>query len=874
MTIDSLTAVTPMMAQYLETKSQHQDCLLFYRMGDFYELFFEDAITAADVLDITLSKRGKHQGEDIPMCGVPFHSADPYLQKLIQKGFKVAICEQIETPEEAKKRGYKAVVRRDVVRILTPGTLTEESMLDASESNYLLAISQEEERIGIAFVDISTGELSCMSVGANDMMQALATIEPKEVLLPYELRHIKHELFQGRAKPPCVTPMERIQYTAKRGQEQLRTTLAVASLEAFGQFSDEEYTAFSMLLDYLQLTQKQGNLDLRPPKQQAMHSMMRIDPATRRSLELSQCLNGEKKGSLLDVMDQCRTSAGSRLLAHYILKPSLVISEIEARLDRIESFVTNDGLRDAIRGRLHHLPDSERAVSRLCMGRGSPRDLGSLRKALLIIEEIKSVVASTPLVSPLIQEIAKSLSGCPVLATILGNALEDELPFLARDGRIIKEGYHEELDRLRHLGRDAREALASLQETYRGHTGITTLKITHNHMLGYFIEIASQHSSKMDPAYFNHRQTMAGAMRYTSNELKRLESDILGAKDKMVALEVALFHELVAEVANHATPLRRSAQLLAELDVASSLAETARKYHYVRPCIDPSLAFTIEGGRHPVVEHMLAKASKKQPFIPNHCQLEDQTRLSLLTGPNMAGKSTFLRQNATIAILAQAGCFVPATRAHIGLIDQCFSRVGAADDLSRGQSTFMVEMIETAAILHHATNRSFIILDEIGRGTATYDGVSLAWAVVEYIHDVTKARTIFATHYHELTQLSNSLSNLSCLTMAVKETGDNITFLHEVRPGSADRSYGIHVAKLAGLPASVLKRAASILSTLESSSKPTHDLPLFSYAAKVEQPPVAPHPLEMEIKELDIDELSPRDAHNLLYMWRKRFLAS
>jgi DNA mismatch repair protein MutS len=862
---------TPAMAQYLELKRAHPDCLLFYRMGDFYELFFEDAGRAAAALDIQLTKRGKHDGDDIPMCGVPVHAAEAYLSRLIRQGFRVAVCEQMEDPAEAKKRGGKSPVKRAVVRIVTPGTLTEDALLDARRHNYLAALADASGELALAWLDLSTGDFATQAVGGASLGAALARIAPGELLLPERLL-ARPELFDLWAThKDHLTPQPNARFDSENGRKRLEGLYGVKELAGFGTFGRAEIAAAGALVDYVELTQ-QGKLPaLSLPRRFGSGDVMEIDAATRRNLELAESLAGDRNGSLLAAIDRTETGAGARLLADYLAAPLTDPPQIEARLDAVAFFVGAERLRAAVREQLRHCADMARAMARLGVGRGGPRDLAALRDTLAVTAELRALLSKADFAAPpppLIAALERDLGEHRVLVDRLTRALAAELPLLARDGGFIAAGYASDLDEFVKLRDDSRRLVAGLQARYAAETGIASLKIRHNNVLGYHIDIGPNHAAKMG-AGFIHRQTLASSMRYSTVELGELESKIASAADRALALEMKLFDDLVADALAQATEIARAAAALAALDVAAALAELAVAERYARPKVDDSTAFIIKQGRHPVVEAALQRAAGPS-FVANDCDLNAAQRLWLLTGPNMAGKSTFLRQNAIIAVLAQAGSFVPAEAAHIGVVDRLFSRVGAADDLARGRSTFMVEMVETAAILNQAGERALVILDEIGRGTATYDGLSIAWAAVEHLHDRNRCRALFATHYHELTALAAKLDHLACFTMRVKEWQGDVVFLHEVAPGAADRSYGIHVAKLAGLPAAVIARAEQVLATLEKGeqggalARLAEDLPLF--AASMPPPALAePSPLEQLLSELKPDELSPRAALELLY---------
>ena len=886
--------VTPMMAQYLGTKASYPDALLFYRMGDFYELFFDDAVKAAQALDIALTKRGRHQGRDIAMCGVPVHAHESYLARLIRKGFKVAVCEQMEDPAEAKKRGAKSVVRRDVVRLITPGTLTEDALLDARTHNYLAALAQVKNdaahAFGLAWLDMSTGDFHVQSFSSTlpqaQIAAALARLAPGELLLPDRL--LEDDAFRDALDPwkNILSPLASPRFDSDNARKRLEALYGVGTLDAFGAFSRAETAAAGALIDYVELTQKGKLPRLAPPQRLAQGAVLEIDAATRRNLELTVTLSGEKRGSLLSVMDRTVTGAGARMLAARLSAPLTDPARINARFDAVAFFVGATAARDQLRTTLAACPDVERALSRITLGRGGPRDIAAVRDGLAQGPVLRAGVAELAKgllpPPPAIADDLKALGHHEALVERFTRALAPELPLLARDGGFIALGYDAKLDELRSLRDESRKLIAGLQNKYVDVSGVSTLKIRHNNVLGYYIETAAKPGEKlMDEsraggaaAIFIHRQSMANAMRFTTVELSELEDRIRSAADKTLALELALFTDLVAEVVAHGGEIAMAAAAMASLDAVTALAQLAVDGDYVRPTVDDSTAFDIQAGRHPVVEGVLK--TQGQSFVANGCNLnkdESNGRLWLITGPNMAGKSTFLRQNALIALMAQTGSYVPATSAHIGVIDRLFSRVGAADDLARGRSTFMVEMVETAAILNQATARSFVILDEIGRGTATFDGLSIAWASLEYLHDVNGCRALFATHYHELTALSARLAQLKPHTMRVKEWQNDVIFLHEVAPGAADRSYGIHVGRLAGLPGAVVARAEEVLGILEkgdqasAATRLADDLPLFAAQNRPKSGVAAagPSALETALAGVSPDALTPREALETLY---------
>ncbi|WP_142849238.1 DNA mismatch repair protein MutS [Telmatospirillum sp. J64-1] len=865
-----------MMAQYLGIKRDYPDCLLFYRMGDFYELFFDDAVKAAEALDITLTRRGKHQGEDIAMCGVPIHAHEGYLAKLIRKGFKVAVCEQTEDPAEAKKRGGKSVVARDVIRVVTPGTITEDSLLDARSHNYLAALAEARGSLGLAWLDMSTGDFQVQTVELANLGAALARLSPGELLLADRLCG-DPRLFELLAEwKSILSPLPGARFDAENARLRLQSLYGVGALDGFGQFSRAETAAAGALVDYVELTQKGRLPRLGIPRRLAEGAVMEIDAATRRNLELAETLTGERKGSLLACIDRTISGPGARLLAQHLAAPLTDPGAIAQRLDMVQFFVEQPRLREDIRAALKLCPDLERALSRITLGRGGPRDLAAIRDGLGQIPRMRSLLASASAAPPQgLAACAKAMGEHDGLVERLTRALAADLPVLTRDGGFIAPGYHPALDELRALRDESRRLIAALQSNYAEISGVATLKIKHNNVLGYYIEVPPKQAERMGEPFI-HRQTIASGVRYTTVELGELEGKLRGAADKALALEMELFADLVGEVTGRAEDIAAAARALAAIDVAAALGELAEECRWTRPVVDNSLAFDIKGGRHPVVEAALAR-SGGETFVANDCDLGEGQRLWLITGPNMAGKSTFLRQNALIAVLAQMGSFVPAASAHIGVVDRLFSRVGAADDLARGRSTFMVEMVETAAILNQSSSRALVILDEIGRGTATYDGLSIAWAVVEHLHEVNSCRALFATHYHELTALAPKLKHLANHCMKVKEWQGDVVFLHEVGPGAADRSYGIHVAQLAGLPAAVIERAEQVLQNLESGEQNTSvgkladDLPLFAALAKPKSgpaKPAKPSPVEEALKGLNPDDLTPREALETLYRLR------
>ena len=870
------SAVTPMMAQYLEIKAQHRDALLFYRMGDFYEMFFDDAVAAAEALDIALTKRGKHLGDDIPMCGVPVHAAEGYLLTLIRKGFRVAVCEQLEDPAEAKKRGSKAVVRRDVVRLVTPGTLTEESLLDARRHNFLAAFAEVRDNAALAWVDISTGAFHVTACPPVRLAPELARLAPREVLASEPVEPSLAGLVSESGA--SLTPLGRAAFDSSSAEKRLQELFGLTSLEGLGTFSRAELAAMGAIVEYLDITQK-GHLPLlRRPVRETPSGSMQIDAATRRNLELSHTLAGARQGSLLSVIDRTVSAGGGRLLERRLSSPSRDLAEIGSRLDAVSFLVEQSRFCEDLREDLRKIPDIDRAQSRLSLGRGGPRDLAAIRAGLdgaaRIAARFKGLDAAERLTTS-----AKILTGHEALRDLLDRALVAEPPLQSRDGGFVAPGYDPELDEARQLRDRGRSIIATMQAEYAAETAIPSLKIKHNNVLGYFIETTATHAERMLSAplseRFIHRQTTANAVRFTTVDLSELEARILNAGNHALEIEKRIFETLRKAVLARAAETGDAARALAEIDLTAAFAHLARAGDWCSPTVDDSRAFQVVAGRHPVVEHAL-RAQGAGPFVANDCSLADGSDgadIWLLTGPNMAGKSTFLRQNALIALLAQTGSFVPAREAHIGLVSQLFSRVGASDDLARGRSTFMVEMVETAAILNQADDRALVILDEIGRGTSTWDGLSIAWATLEHLHEVNRCRALFATHYHELTQLAGSLDGVDNATIAVREWQGEVVFLHEVLKGAADRSYGVQVAKLAGLPKSVVARARVVLEALEKGDREgacpnalVDDLPLFSAAPL--QPVPAPKQGSKLLEALEgihPDTLSPREALDLVY---------
>jgi len=876
---------TPMMQQFIEIKSVNPDSLLFYRMGDFYELFFQDAEKASRALGITLTKRGKHLGEDIPMCGVPVHAAEDYLQKLIGLGFRVAVCEQMEDPAEAKKRGSKSVVRRDVVRLVTPGTVTEEKLLEASSSNYLATLARVKQgennhEMAIAWIDISTGTFRVTATNEREFAATLARIEPKELVLSETLYHDENIRSRIMMDERALTLEMPSFFDSQVAVQRLNTAFKVKSMDGIGSFTKAELSAAGAILAYVEKTQIGERPALQRPTREDAGDTLFIDAATRANLELIRTLSGEKHGSLFHAIDRTVSGPGGRLLGERMMSPLKNINQIQARQDSISYLLAAPDLRAKLHDTIKQMPDMARALLRLSLNRGGPRDLAAIRTGMQTANTLHQFLhgrenlpveftSSLTAIESLPEELAKLLTG----------TLADELPLLARDGGFVQAGANQELDELRQLRDESRKIIAGMQADYAEETGVKSLKIRHNNVLGYFIEVTALNADGLTSdeakAKFIHRQTLANAMRFTTTELAEIESKIANAAGRALQIELEIFDTLVTASLAASNSISKAADAIAILDVAQAMAVLADAQDYCRPKVDDSLAFEINGGRHPVIEQVLQKEAQN-PFVANDCHIGAQTedeggKLWLLTGPNMGGKSTFLRQNATIIILAQMGAYVPATSAHIGIVDRLFSRVGAADDLARGRSTFMVEMVETAAILNQAGARSFVILDEIGRGTATFDGLSIAWAAIEHLHEANKCRTLFATHYHELTSLAEPLARLSNVTMKVKEWQGDVVFLHEVIAGTADRSYGIQVAKLAGLPEAVITRARDVLEQLEdtershSANNLIDDLPLFSVTPTATSSKPDDSELQKALDEILPDELSPREALQKLY---------
>ena len=876
------TGATPVMAQFFEAKARQPDALVFFRMGDFYELFFEDAEKAAAALSITLTARGNHGGAPIPMCGVPVHAAEAYLAKLVRSGFKVALCEQMEDPAEAKKRGSKSVVRRDVVRVVTPGTLTEDGLLDARGANRLAAVAVRAGAAAVASVELSTGEVECMALSRDSLASALAALGPSETLVPDRLFADETLAATFKSAGGLIQPMPSALSEPSASEARLKRLYGVETLDGFGELTGAEISALGLIAAHLETTQAGRLPALTAPRRAGEADVMAIDPATRSSLEIEKSTSGSRDGSLLGAIDRTITAPGARLLASRLARPLLDPAAIDARLDAIQWFCERRPLRAKLRDQLRGMGDMARALSRLALGRGGPRDLGSLKAGLAGGETIFGLFAAPEPLDPAPAEIAGALAALHPSADLdlaefrrmLADGLGEDLPAQARDGGFVAAGVRAELDQARALRDDSRKVILQLEAKLAAESGVA-LKIRHNAVLGYFVEATAKAAEPLMSAPLNttfiHRQTLANQVRFTTVELAELDARIAQAAERALAMEVATFEAWREAAIRVAPAIQAAAEGAARLDVAAGLAEWAEDVGAARPVVDRSTVFEAQAARHPVVEAAVKRAG--DPYTPNDCALDGAgaaaARLSIVTGPNMAGKSTFLRQNALLAVLAQAGCYVPAKALRIGVVDRLFSRVGAGDDLARGRSTFMAEMVETAAILTQATPRSLVILDEIGRGTATYDGLAIAWACAEALHETNRCRGLFATHYHELAVLEDRLAHVSNLSLKAKEWNGDLIFLHEAGPGPADRSYGVQVAKLAGVPPAVVVRAREVLDRLErEAGAPAHleDLPLFAaHAAEPEAPAFGPSEVEAQLKTLDLDGMSPREAMAALY---------
>lgn len=830
--------LTPMLQQYIDIKEKYADYLLFFRMGDFFELFFEDALTASKALDIVLTKRGKkNDGDDIPMCGVPVHAYESYLNKLVRQGFKVAICDQTETPEQAKKRGgYKAIVNREVIRIITPGTVTEENLLESKSSNYLLCAFDTKDKLVLAYSDISTGEFYVRRVKKQNSIAEILKIGASEVILPEHLLEESNfrEFFNNN--PKLITSFNKGYFESKRAERKIKSFYNIVTLEGVGFFDKAEISAIGGLLEYIEITQIDKKPKLSYPEKRDEKKHLELDLATINNLEIFKNTEGDKKFSLCNSIDNTVTALGSRGLQKLLKNPFAEKSEIERRLDAVEFFNKNLQLSSNLKEILQEFADVERILSRVYLGRANPRDMVSLKNSIFASLNIKSEFFNFGDEKPSnIRNLFENIPTLDELYIILNQALSEEAPYGLNDGGIIKGGFNPKLDSYRNARQSAELEKEALQQKYIEQTGINNLKIKENNVIGMFVEVTANNADKI-PSHFIHRQTLATNVRYTTDELREIENELINAKTYSIALEKEIFEELRVKIIAEADRLIQICNIVSELDIFINFALLALANDYVKPTITTDNKVDIKNGRHPVIESFINYNNNRDinEFIPNDLVLNKGDNLWLLTGPNMSGKSTFLRQNALIIIMAHIGCYVPAESAEIGITDRIFSRVGASDNLAKGHSTFMVEMVETATILNNATARSFIILDEIGRGTATFDGVSIAWSVLEYIATNIKACTLFATHYHELTELEKQVPALSCHRTKISEFEGEVIFQHKIEQGAASDSYGIHVAKIAGLPVEVTARADKILSILQARNKGnaieviTEELPLFS----------------------------------------------
>ncbi len=856
-------SVTPMMSQFIKLKSQYTDALLFYRMGDFYELFFEDAKIASSALNITLTKRGKYNGQDIPMCGVPFHSSENYLQNLIRKGHKVAVCEQLEKPEDAKKRGYKEVVKRDVVRVITPGTLTEDGLLSDGQNNFLLSCIKVKNNYGVAWTDISTGEFYCSYVSETSFLSLLNRIHPSEILIEDNFQASIKQLNINKNIFLSSMPLE--SFDPIVGKQRLEKFFNVKTIDVYGDFNSSEISSMAALIYYLEITQCTNAIPLMPPVKEEKNRYLTIDSASRQSLEITKTLRGELSGSLLGSINKTLTSGGSRLLSERLNCPSTNLKEINNRQETVGFFVENQATMANCRDILKQTPDMQRALSRIGLNRGTPKDLGTIRNCLRSISELQKILLKkkTPFY---VKMLIMQFKGFEQLLNTLNSALVENPTIMNTDANVICSDYNQNLKKFRQMKYNEQTLIIKLQATYINITKINSLKIKYNNVLGYFIETPIAHLKKMPPETFIHRQTTTNSSRFTSLELSDMANNILNAQENATQLENKILKQITEQITQQISHLNSVAVAVSEIDLYSSLGFQSVLLDWIRPKVDQSNKFEIKGGRHPVIEETLRSAGA-DTFVANDCNLcPESNSILLITGPNMAGKSTYLRQNALIVILAQIGSYVPAQEAHIGVIDQIFSRVGASDDLSKGNSTFMVEMIETASILKKATKSSLIMMDEIGRGTSTYDGLSIAWATLEHIHNVIKCRTLFATHYHELTNLQEELPLIKNATVTIREWQEEIIFLHQVQFGTASKSYGIQVAKLAGLPNEVINRSKEILNTLESTNQKLINLPIVNREETLKndkKTSISNEVFDM-LLSLNTDEITPKQALNIL----------
>jgi len=890
--VPNVEGATPVMAQYIQLKAQYPDALLLMRMGDFYEIFFEDAVVASQALSLALTKRGQFQGKDIPLAGVPAHAAEAYIAKLIRLGHRVAVCDQLEDPAEAKKRGSKAIVKRGITRVVTPGTLTEDTLLEERGANRLVALSSRGGVLALAAVELSTGDVEVLEVAPEQIGVQLSALRPSESLVADRL--IQDETLYPLLKMygGVIQPQPSSLCDPAGGEARLLKLYGVQTLDGFGTFSPAEISALGLLAAYIDLTQAGKIPTLKPPARVISNHYLAIDAATRNSLEIDRTQQGKREGSLISALDMTVTSGGCRLLLNRLARPLYNPADINARLDTIEWLLPKRDMRDTLRHLMRTLSDQARALSRLSLNRGSARDLCVIASALHVGEtlanhlndarhQVETDLAGNPAKAPQeIDDIITALVPSLPLSQLrdkLERALVEEPPLKLSDGGFIRPGFNADLDEARTLRDDSRQIILALEQRLAAETGIA-IRIKFNNVLGYFIELSAKLAEQLQAQdtekQFIHRQSLANQVRFVTTELIELDGRIQRAAQQGLALELEIFEQLREEVRLAAAEIQAGHDAICALDVAVANAAYAEDWDAVRPKVDDGLRLEISRGRHPVVAAALKAQGK--PFTPNDVDLDasgvDAARLSLVTGPNMAGKSTYLRQNALLIIMAQAGMFVPARSMHLGVVDKLFSRVGAGDDLAQGRSTFMMEMVETAAILTQATERSFIILDEIGRGTATYDGLAIAWASAENLHDIIRARTLFATHYHELSKLEDRLTAANNLSLTAHEHNGELIFLHEARKGSADRSYGVQVARLAGMPPAVVGRARDILTRLEEDNQTKlrlDDLPLFSVSRAPEAVTYTPSKVETALKTVNPDDLSPKEALELIYNLRK-----
>ena len=860
-------AATPMIQQYLDIKFEHQEALLLYRMGDFYELFFDDAKVASKALGLALAKRGQHGDGELPMCGVPHHALTSYLHKLVDNGYIVAICDQLETTEEAKKRGYKAIVKRGVTRIITPGTITEEAILPEHSASYLASVTFEKDNAILSYLDVSTSEFKSIRVALSRLSSELSRIDPREIIISESSIKDYREIFTSY-NSKLVIQVDSY-FATPKAKNIIERFYNIHSASALGTLSEAQISSIGAILEYVNITQKANLPELGFPKVENSSNYMEIDASTRRNLEIASTISGAYKGSLLSNINHTITKMGARLLYSYLSTPLKDIDQINERLGRVEYFHSNLEVTDNLREILKNISDIERILMRISMRRCVARDLMALRDSLVASREIDA------LLSPSFQNDNNFLGCFAELAMtgidkLITSSIKEDAPNNISSGGIINKFYNSRLEELYDILENSNEYIHRLKLEYQEKTKVDNLKITQNNVIGTFIEVTPKNAHKMEDPEFIHKQTLASAVRFTSERLQKIELDKKGAYSEVIALEQEIFWNICASIMEQVQPLKDLAEDLAKLDVFSSLAKLAKNNNYARPEINESTDFEIENGRHVNVEQSLPSGE----FIPNDCNLNRDNRLWLITGPNMAGKSTFLRQNALIVILAQMGSFVPADAAKIGIVDKLFSRIGASDDIARGQSTFMVEMTETAAILANSTEKSFVILDEIGRGTSTYDGLSIAWGCLEHIHNDLRNRCLFATHYHELTVLSKTEPALKNYTVDISEESGGLTFLHKVIPGVADKSYGIHVAELAGLPRKVIKRANNVLSTLakDSDKKKVDDIISNNYSLFDDVVKGQVSELQKRLENIKPDELSPKEALEVLYSLKKEMV--